>query len=514
MPLLRYTASADNTIVNAFQPNLRVRGTGSNAGEADILEVFSIYGRQTTSSQELSRTLIKFPINEISNNRSTSAIPASGSVSFYLKLYNAPSSKTVPTDFTLVANPMKSDWQEGIGLDLEGYKDLTKGNIGSNWMSASSTASWNSVSGGGDWLSSSADYRYEQRFQSGLENLEINITPLVECWLAGTIPNYGLGVKLTSSQEASGSSITVLASNDQSVQNNPLGATVSNYTKRFFARKTQYFFKRPTIEARWSDVRRDDRSHFYFSSSRAPAVDNLNTLYFYNVIRGRLANIPNIGTGVLLVSLYSGSSPYNTGPSGSALTLYDGKTAMTGGYVSTGIYSCSIGLVSASTSPLYDVWHTGAGGSPTDEYFTGSISPRLFSAGMTLEQPQYVVNLTNLKDKYLSQETVRLNLYVRNKNWNPTIYTVAKEAPEAMPIQSASFRVYRIFDGYNAVDYGTGSDFHTGLSYDVSGNYFDFDMKLLEPGYMYGFRFAFYDEISKSWQEQSETFKFKVEQGL
>ncbi len=101
-----------------------------------------------------------------------------------------------------------------------------------------------------------------------------------------------------------------------------------------------------------------------------------------------------------------------------------------------------------------------------------------------------------------------------NKNWNPTIYTVAKEAPEAMPIQSASFRVYRIFDGYNAVDYGTGSDFHTGLSYDVSGNYFDFDMKLLEPGYMYGFRFAFYDEISKSWQEQSETFKFKVEQGL
>ena len=85
MPLLRYTASADNTIVNAFQPNLRVRGTGSNAGEADILEVFSIYGRQTTSSQELSRTLIKFPINEISNNRSTSAIPASGSVSFYLK---------------------------------------------------------------------------------------------------------------------------------------------------------------------------------------------------------------------------------------------------------------------------------------------------------------------------------------------------------------------------------------------------------------------------------------------
>ena len=515
MPLLRYTASADNTIVNAFQPDLRTRGTGANAGEADVLEVFSIYGRQSTSSQELSRVLIKFPIDEISNNRSTGAIPASGSVSFYLKVFNAVTSMTVPTDITLVVNPLNSPWQEGIGLDLEGYKDLTKGNIGSNWMSASSTASWQCASGGGDWFSgSTADYRYEQKFVSGLEDMEINITPLVERWIAGSIPNYGMGIKLTSSQEASGSGQAVLASNAQSVQNNPLGATVSNYTKRFFARKTQYFFKRPTIEARWNDVRRDDRSHFYFSSSRAPAVDNLNTLYFYNVIRGKLVNIPDIGAGVLLVSLYSGSSPYNTGPSGSALTLYDGKTAMTGGQVSTGIYSCSIGLVSASTSPLYDVWHTGAGGSPTDEYFTGSIQPKLFSAGMTLLEPSYVINLTNLKHSYYSEETARLNLYVRNKNWDPTIYTVAKESAPAMPIQSASYRVYRVLDNYGAVDYGTGSDFHTGLSYDVSGNYFEFNMKLLEPGYMYAFKFAFYDEVAKSWLEQTETFKFKVEQSV
>jgi len=66
-------------------------------------------------------------------------------------------------------------------------------------------------------------------------------------------------------------------------------------------------------------------------------------------------------------------------------------------------------------------------------------------------------------------------------------------------------------DGYEAVPYGTGSDFHTGLSYDVSGNYFDLDMNLLEPGYAYGLRFSFYDEELDSWEEQSETFKFRVE---
>ena len=58
MGLLRYTASADNTIVSAYQLNLSTRGTGANAGAADVLETFSIYGRITTSSQELSRILL------------------------------------------------------------------------------------------------------------------------------------------------------------------------------------------------------------------------------------------------------------------------------------------------------------------------------------------------------------------------------------------------------------------------------------------------------------------------
>ena len=59
--------------------------------------------------------------------------------------------------------------------------------------------------------------------------------------------------------------------------------------------------------------------------------------------------------------------------------------------------------------------------------------------------------------------------------------------------------------------YGTGSDLHTGLSYDVSGNYFDFDMDLLESGYAYAFKFSFYDSSLQSWIEQDEAFKFRVE---
>ena len=60
------------------------------------------------------------------------------------------------------------------------------------------------------------------------------------------------------------------------------------------------------------------------------------------------------------------------------------------------------------------------------------------------------------------------------------------------------------------VSHNTGSDFATGLSYDVSGNYFDFEMDLLEPGYEYAFKFSFYDEELASWQEQGKPFKFRV----
>ena len=38
MAIKRYRADADTTIVNAFQPGLKTRGTGANMGEADVSE--------------------------------------------------------------------------------------------------------------------------------------------------------------------------------------------------------------------------------------------------------------------------------------------------------------------------------------------------------------------------------------------------------------------------------------------------------------------------------------------
>ena len=638
--LRRYTASADATIVSAYELNMSTRGTGSNTGEADILETFSIYGRQSTSSQELSRILIKFPIDEISSDRTAGKVPASGSVSFYLKMFNAPHSKTVPKNYKLIVRPVSASWQEGDGLDLEGYKDVTYDESGTNWINANSnstaatatvtvlnegfiengdtitltaadgtevvctmhattttstaqttavqaarnggsttavaseiatainfssffsaTAASNVVTitqataglagnttvtiveggatgfsktnftgGDGKWNNVGGDYLntpiYSQSFDSGTENLEIDISELVENWITGAptkFANYGVGVFMSSSYEASASQSSV--DSDSNVILNTTGSGKSYYTKRFFARGTQYFYHRPVIEARWDSSTLDDRGYFFFSSSRAPAADNLNTLYFYNMIRGRLVDLPGITPlygspfSKIMVSLFSGSSS-GSAPAGAALTLSNSdlgtsKTSATGGWVSTGIYSCSICLASSSITSLYDVWFSGSqtvanASSATKQYFTGSIKPKVFDTGISTIKNPYRLSITNLQPKYLPNDTARLNVYIRRKNWSPTVYTVATQAVEVETIVSASYRVYRVVDGFTVVAHGTGSDNHTRLSYDVSGNYFDLDMRLLQPGYAYGLKFAFYDERNLAWQEQEETFKFRV----
>ena len=482
MAIKRYVANADNTITNAYKESLTTRGTGSNMGQADISEVFSIYARANTSSAELSRVLTKFDVSTISSDRTAGTIPASGSVSFYLRLFNAETSKTVPKNFTIVAQAISRSWEEGDGLDLENYKDVGK----SNWISASNTTAWDTA--GGDYHASPV---FTQAFSTGLEDLEIDISELVEQWIAGTKDNYGVGLRLTSSQEASSSV-------------NPSGATGSYYTKRFFARGTQYFFKKPVIEARWNSSTQDDRGDFYYSSSLAPAADNLNTIYLYNVVRGRLANIPDIGTGNIYVNLYSGS----TSPTGAILTQAV-ATPATGGYVSTGLYSCSVCITAAATplSTLFDVWYSGS-----TQYFTGTISPIThYGLGASTGNTRYITKIKNLRNKYFSEEEARFNVYVRNKNWSPTIYTVASSEIENTIIQSASYRVYRVLDGYNAIPHGTGSDLQTILSYDVSGNYFNLDMSLLEPGYEYGIKLAFYDSQRNTWIEQDQKFLFRVE---
>ena len=503
MAIKKYIADKDNTITNAHGTDLRTRASGSNMGAADILEVFSIYGQQTTSSIELSRTLVQFPVSNISADRTSGTIPASGSVRFFLRLFNARHSEQLPENFTVNVLAVSASWQEGSGLDMESYTDKTKDKIeGSNWMNRLKATQWDKP--GGDYHSSSyvAGWtmpNYTFTFNNGSEDLLVDVTMAVEEWMKNTQANYGFGVFLTSSLE--GSSSFTGNSDDGPVLHNPGGSTRSYYTKRFFSRTSEFFFKRPALEARWDSKVMDDSGNFYASSSIAPAADNLNNLYLYNYIRGRLVNIPS--TETLTVEIYSSSAGL---PTGSTLT------AATATNTSTGVYKAEISLATTGTmsaSILNDVWSGSVGG----EYKTGSFTVRSFNDDSVLvseDYSQFTTKITNLKSSYREDETARLRVFTRPRNFSPTIYTVASKEIQHEIVPSASFEVVRSVDNGIVITNSTGSTTqHTHLSYDNSGSYFDLDMSLLEPGYMYGIKLFFY--ISQKWREQEEVFNFRVE---
>ena len=381
MGIKRYIANADNVITNAYRMNLTTRATGANMGLADSLEVFNIYGQESSASSERARILIKFPVDQISADRTSGLIAASSSVGFYLNMYNVKHAETLPTNFSLQVYALSQSWSEGRGVDMDEYEDLGE----SNWLSASATTAW---SNDGATHITGASYHegpiFEASFTEGTEDLSIDVSDIVEQWILGGAVaagkyNHGFLIKM------SGTTVPSSPTSD--------GDTTTYYTKKFSARGSEFFFKRPVIEARWDSRTTDDRGNFYYSSSLAPSADNLNTLYLYNIVRGRLRDIPVVTTGDILVSLYSGSSD-NSAPDTNRLLLYDGNTEITGGHVSTGIYSCSVGIT-ASASPLthiFDVWHTGG-----VEYFTGSFLPIVEAAEEINPSNRYVLNITNLR---------------------------------------------------------------------------------------------------------------------
>jgi hypothetical protein len=548
MGIKKYIANKDNTITNAFRSNLTTRATGSNMGASDILETFSIYGQAYSSSsagvarsQELSRVLIQFPTADIEADRTAGSIPASGSVEFYLKVFNAKHSYTVPKNLKLIVAPVSSSWEEGFGLDMEEYLDDTKDLEGSNWIRRSGANSWTTV--GGTYLTASdgnnaGDLTKTVLLPEGTEDVELDITNIVEKWIKGFgddgagIENYGLGLRITGSQEAyySSSAGSAVYADDSIIQNLN-GAQRSYYTKKFFSRTSQFFFKKPCIEARWDSTTKDNRGNIQYSSSLLSGEDNLNTLYLYNYVNGRLKNIPGVTdpSNNIYVQLFSGSTN-NTAPSASALELVTTTnyvnsavpTVVTGGYVSTGIYSASFALT-ASSSPVktvYDVWYLDGEDKLGTQINTSSFEPEIFYASQQNGNSDYVLNVNNLKPSYTTSEIPRIRTNVRLKNWNPTIYSKAVATVENITLDNIYYKINRTIDDFQVISYGTGSSTaptavgnagsYTRLSSDVSGSYFDLDMSILEPGYMYSLTFCTF--VEPGYKQFNSTFNFRVEE--
>jgi hypothetical protein len=469
MSIKRYVANKDTTITDAFKENLVTRGIYSNMGESDALEVFSIYGQASTSSLEKSRILVQFPTEDIATDRASGKLPTSGSVSFFLKLFNVRHPFSVPRKFTLNIFPVSQSWEEGYGLDMEGYTDSGFGQngYGADWEYCEDNVLWTTE--GGSTITNS--YTSSQYFEKGTEDLSVDITGLVESWVSGTTPNNGLLIKLSGSAED--------------------GTTFqSYYTKKFSARGSQYYLKRPCIEAQWNPSSTDDRNNFYASSQLLSSADNTMNLYFYNKVNGTLKNIVN--SPIPSVAFYTDEALTNT-ITASSLTVSNPIA---------GIYKAQV-ILNTTASVVYDKWYSGS-----VTFFTSSFDVLARQNFDYNSEPEYIINITNLKNVYAQTETAKFKIFSRPKDWSPTIYTVAYNNIENTPINNLYYKIFRLQDNYTVIDYSTGSIAYSKTSYDSQGNYFDLDMSILESDYTYGIKLATYDGVEL--KEFNSIFKFKV----
>ena len=477
MSIRKYYSDADTTITNAYKSNLKTRATGSNMGESDILEVFNIYAQASSTSSEQSRILIKFPTTSISTDRTNGIIPASGSVNFYLKLYNAEHPFTLPTNFNIQVSPITKAWDEGHGMDMEEYSDMGATGTVTNTFGGTG-ASWNVASAGVDWITAGGDYDVATSahvvtasFTDGDEDIEIDVTTLVESWITTPASNYGFMVRLDTTYET---------------------GTNSFYTKRFFGKGTEFFYKQPSIEARWDGSEVDDRANFYAESNLRTPTGNQNVISIKNYVDGVLTNIP--GSPTLAIKFYETSTK--------EVAIDTSKYTAPVTNPSTGIYKATI-TIDTTLSTIYAEWED----TPT-VYHKETIVVKQREATSS-GAPSYVTAIENLKKVYSKDEIARFRLFIRLKDWSPTIYTIATKTLQTEVVEKAYYKVVRVTDELTVIDYGSDTIEYTKLSYDDKGCYFDLDMSLFEPGWAYRIEFMY--KINGETRQQPETFKFRVE---
>jgi hypothetical protein len=449
MPFYRIFPSKDNWITNEIMDGrLAARATGSNHGHSPTLRIYARPDEVVTGSQEVGRALIQFNLNELSGMVFRDKTVPSGSVSYYLRMFNYEHSDTLPTSFDLFVYPLSRSWDEGKGRDDDEHLDLGY----SNWLSASSTQTWNTT--GSDFLT--ANYgTASAHFDAGDEDLEVNITTLVNNWLtasadqAGGLPNNGVVVKLGSTEEQNGTDY---------------------FVKIFHGRETIYSDKIPYIEARWADTLFDNRGNFAFNQN--------NKLYMYNVVRGELTNVTQPVFVRIQDHLIGVSASYTE--------------TFTASFVETGIYSASFNIANTASfsSSWYDIWHSGA-----FSYMTGAFTPVRLTGALVDQYDEFDLDVSNLKRVYDANEEARIKVVARKRDYQTHVLHTASTDVDVQYVEKMYYSVINDTTGETVIPFGTGSVEFTRLSYNKDGNYFNIWMNSFVPGFLY--RILFLIDINK-----------------
>ena len=472
--------------------------------------------RITGSVVELSRGLLKFDYSKIRSLMTSSIDVTHPSFVCKLRLFDISAGQVVPENFTLMVSPLTSEFDEGEGSDVISFSDLGSTNFITSSASSNSVSTW-FVSGanasgssgvfyGNTGRNSSVDFYergftkgpdnpetslvFSQKFITGKEDLSIDITPIVSASLVGVLPNHGIRLSFTSSEEI----------DDK-----------TRFVKRFGSRHLTDFEKVPRIEIFYDDTIQDNHRNFFFDLS--------GSIFMQNYHRGAPSDImsssqphpagghlytPLGGTDCMLVTLRTGSfitqsfvsqhtaSSLSVGKSG----LYSASFCIpfnTGGLVYSGtgwsgdtIYDFAY----KSGSIIFEEYWSSLDG--TLGFYTGSLEiKRIYRDSFNTTSRDLQMVITNAKGTYRKNEDVRFRVFVNDLNAQPKALRVPYQK-KSIVLEESYYRITNIDTGAIVVPFDELYN-STRLSSDSDGLFFDFSMQSLELGSSYTIDFLIKD---------------------
>jgi hypothetical protein len=480
---LTLSASKDAYITNKIVGST-FRATDANLGQAGTLDLFKLYDENSIAGEtdpiELSRLLVKFDYSEIIEAKSQKLDINSSDFKCFLVLNDVYGGQPTPTNFKLVVFPLAKDFDEGVGRDVVGYRDLDVCNFLTASISNGSVVAWDTAGANKQGLLGSNDIDVissgnlndgngivnlwrEQVFSTGEEDLRVDITKIVSGTLTGLIPDYGFRISFSGSQETD---------------------SFTRFVKRFTSRNATNVGKRPRVEVTYNDLVRDNRENFYFNQS--------GSLLLSNNIRGQLVNLLS---GSALTPVTGNNCMKLILSTGSFTKSFDVSQLSFGENFVTGVYKTSFLLNSYENQFLYGAIN--ASGSIKFKEIWGSNDGRVgFQTGsLTVYRPdtsQYdidlerlTVSMTNMRTAYQQNEKYRFRVFIEDI----TRDFIAKK----LPYENKGIFVDDIF--YSVRDFDLNevvipfNNPGTAVSNDSAGHYFDFHMSSLPRGRTYTFDF-------------------------
>lgn len=248
----------------------------------------------------IDRSMLKFDLSSISQSISNGSI---SNPKFTLNL-RVSDEQHLPITYNIYAFPVSQSWEMGNGVfsddgSEEGaswlYKDFKSGKLwyeprdsGSrplvDYINHSNFATGSFAFGGGTWYYSSSagvDMKMVQAFNYEASDIKMDVTPIVNAWLTGSLPNEGF----------------ILLSSDE------IAATGSGFELKFYSKDTNSIYS-PYLDVSWSDFVFVTGSRFTSSVDIIPASGTIFSCFTSGDIIG--ASITGSISGSFTSSYYNG----------------------------------------------------------------------------------------------------------------------------------------------------------------------------------------------------------------